>query len=309
MSAFERFGTPEKYRGGIVSIGNFDGVHRGHQSMIEVLVAEAHVQGVPAVVLTFHPHPLKLLRPEDAPPQLCTLEHKSELLSRCGVDAILPYPTDWDLLQLTPEEFFEKIVGRQLEAKGLVEGPNFCFGRHRAGDIAKLQQLCDASGMSLHVISPVEIDGQLISSSRIRALLDEGCFAEAVSLLGHPYRLTGRVTRGEGRGRSLGFPTANLAEIQTLLPADGVYAGEVHFENDERHAAAIHIGSNPTFHQAERKVEVHLLDFNGDLYDWTIHVDLFARIRGTQKFSSIEELQKQLHLDLARVRDIVGRMA
>ncbi|MFN0199156.1 MAG: bifunctional riboflavin kinase/FAD synthetase [Planctomycetaceae bacterium] len=308
MSAFERFGSPETFQGGMVSIGNFDGVHRGHQSMIEVLVAEAHAQGVPAVVLTFHPHPLKLLRPEDAPPQLCTLEHKSDLLARLGVDAILPYPTDWNLLQLTPEEFFENIVCRQLQARGLVEGPNFCFGRHRAGDIAKLRELCDGAGKSLHVISPVEIDGKLISSSRIRSLLEEGDFTEAMSLLGHPYRLTGRVTRGEERGRLLGFPTANLADIQTLLPADGVYAGEVRLENDDRHEAAIHIGPNPTFHQAERKVEVHILDFTGDLYDRTLHVDLCARIRETQKFSSVEELLSQLHRDLSRVRDIFDQM-
>ncbi|MEX0726096.1 MAG: bifunctional riboflavin kinase/FAD synthetase [Planctomycetaceae bacterium] len=302
---FERFGDPERYRGGIVSIGNFDGVHRGHQSMIEALVADARRQRVPAVVMTFDPHPLYLIRPKDAPPQLCTLQHKIELLAARGVDTILPYPTDWDLLKLTPEEFFEQIVCRQLQARGLVEGPNFCFGRHRAGDIAKLRELCEAAEKSLQVVSPVEQQGQLVSSSRIRSLLTDGDFAAAASLLGHPYRLTGRVGQGEQRGRLLGFPTANLTEIETLLPADGVYAGEVTFDKRNRYAAAVHVGSNPTFHQAERKVEVHLLDFSGDIYGESLSVDLHDRIRDTQKFGNVDELKAQLHRDLTRVREIV----
>ncbi|MDA1215100.1 MAG: FAD synthetase family protein, partial [Planctomycetota bacterium] len=171
MTVFERLGAPERYRGGIVSIGNFDGVHCGHQAMIDMLVEESRRRSVPAVVLTFHPHPLRLIRPHDVPPQLCTLAHKIELLAARGVDTILPYPTDWELLKLTPEEFFEQIVCDRLQACGLVEGPNFCFGRHRAGDITKLQELCEGAGKTLHVIPPVQFEGGFVSSSRIRLLL------------------------------------------------------------------------------------------------------------------------------------------
>lgn len=305
MSLFERFGDPATYRGGIVSIGNFDGVHRGHQAMIDALVGAARRKDVPAVVMTFDPHPLALIRPEHVPPQLCTLQRKTELLTSRGVDVILPYPTDWELLKLTPEEFFETIVGEKLQAQGLVEGPNFCFGRHREGDIDTLRELCEASGKSLQVILPVEHQGQLVSSSRIRKLLTDGDFVAAKSLLGHAYRLSGRVGQGEQRGRLLGFPTANLVEIETLIPADGVYAGEATFANENRYVAAVHIGPNPTFRQADRKVEVHLLDFSGDVYGEMLHVDLHDRLRGTQKFGSVDDLRDQLHRDVEHVRRIV----
>ncbi|NOX53093.1 MAG: bifunctional riboflavin kinase/FAD synthetase, partial [Planctomycetes bacterium] len=210
MKLLHGFEAPELYRGGFVSIGNYDGVHRGHQAMVAKLVERARAAGVPAVVFTFEPHPIRLLRPQQAPPSLSTLDRKAELLAACGIDCLIAYPTDWELLRLTPQEFFERIIRTELQATGLVEGPNFFFGHNRAGNVETLRQLCQQADVDLEVVSPLKIGSQMVSSSRIRRLIAEGAIAEAVKLLGHPYRIRGRVGAGAGRGRRLGFPTANL---------------------------------------------------------------------------------------------------
>ncbi|MGE3315049.1 MAG: bifunctional riboflavin kinase/FAD synthetase [Planctomycetaceae bacterium] len=304
MKLVRGFKNPECYRRGFVSIGNFDGVHRGHQTMIAALVRNAKQASVPSVVMTFDPHPIALLRPEHTPPNLCTVEHKVELLTRFGVDCVIVYPTDREFLQLSPIEFFDNVVRRELEASGLVEGPNFYFGHDRQGNVATLRELCDAAGVELEVISPVVVGSCLVSSSAIRSQILAGSLASAVEMLGHPFRIRGTVVHGAERGRTIGFPTANLSDVATLLPADGVYAGIVRL--DERSwRAAVHIGSNPTFGESGRKLEVHLLDFQGDLYHRTLDVDLVDRVRGTEKFSGAEALKKQLLMDVAKVREIV----
>ena len=295
----------ELVRGGYASIGNFDGVHRGHQAMLNVLTSQARSENVPAVAVTFDPHPIALLKAEATPPALTTIEHRAELLGRYGVDVTLVLPTDRNLLSLTAEEFFETIVIGRLQARGLVEGPNFFFGRNRSGNITVLRSLCGHHGLTFDVAPPATVDEQLVSSSVIRSLLEIGDLAHAVRLLGHAYRVTGTVHLGAQRGRTLGFPTANLAEIKTLIPANGVFAGWAVTPN-ARHAAAIHIGPNPTFGEAARKVEVHLLDFQGDLYGSVLHVDFVDRVRQVRKFGSAEELQKQLQLDIQSVRQILS---
>ena len=207
-----------------MSIGNFDGVHRGHQQMVGRLVEQAQAARAPAVVLTFDPHPIRLLAPDRAPPLLTTLEEKSRLLAGCGVDCLIVYPTDRELLELTPSAFFDGILREALQAKGLVEGPNFCFGRGRAGTVETLRGYCAEAGMSIEIAAPVSVGDQLVSSSAIRSDLAAGEFDRARAMLGRPYRLTGAVVRGAGRGRQLGFGTANLSDIRVLLPAGGVYA-------------------------------------------------------------------------------------
>ena len=306
MKLLRRFENPELYRGGFVSIGNFDGVHRGHQLMAEVLVGKARALGVPAVVLTFDPHPTALLRPEHVPPSLCTTEYKAELLGRCGVDCVIAYPTDLKFLSLSPAEFFEKIVRAELDARGLVEGPNFFFGHDRQGNVATLGELCHQARLGLEIIPPVVVGSCLVSSSAIRSQIAAGSLASAVEMLGHPYRMQGRVVRGAERGRSIGFPTANLAEVATLLPADGVYAGVVSIDG-RMMAAAVHLGSNPTFDEGERKLEVHVLDYAGDLYGRSLDVDLLDRVRGTERFAGAEALKAQLERDVKSVRAIVAR--
>ena len=286
---------------GFVSIGNFDGVHRGHAAIIKRLVARAGEAGLSAVVLTFDPHPIAILRPGEVPPSLGTLEDKAELLGACGVDAVVAWPTDQALLGLSPEEFFEQMICGRLAARGMVEGPNFRFGRDRSGDIDSLGAQCEAAGVSLEIVEPVSLEGRVISSSVVREAISGGDVAGAARLLGRSYRLQGTVVRGALRGRTLGFPTANLGGIATLLPADGVYAALARLDGSD-HAAAVHVGGNPTFDEDERKIEVHLLDFDGDLYDRTLAVAFVDRIRGTVEFSGREALVRQLEQDVEAVR-------
>ncbi|MEX2185196.1 MAG: riboflavin kinase, partial [Pirellulales bacterium] len=216
---------PNELRGGAVAIGNFDGVHIGHSRIVEVLLAEARRVGGPAVVFSFDPHPVRLLRPADAPPPLTWTTRKAELLARLGVDALLAYPTDEALLELSAAEFFEQIVVAQIGARAMVEGPNFRFGKGRNGTVESLAQMCAADGMSLQVVEPVEAGGEIVSSSRIRTLIAAGDIDAARTLLTEPYRIRGMVVHGAGRGATIGFPTANIAAVDTLVPGVGVYAG------------------------------------------------------------------------------------
>jgi riboflavin kinase/FMN adenylyltransferase len=294
-----------EHRGGAVSIGNFDGVHRGHARIVERLLAQAKRVSGPSVVFTFDPHPVRILRPEFCPPPLTWTERKAELLAELGVDEMIAYPTDEALLLLSPEEFFERIVRRALDARAMVEGPNFYFGRGRAGDIDLLGQLCDSAGVSLEVVQPFEFGGEYVSSSRARKLIAEGNVKESAAMLTRPYRIRGMVTHGAGRGAKIGFPTANVSAIDTLLPAPGVYAGRATAGTLSR-PAAINIGPNPTFGEQGLKVEAHLLDFHGPLYGEPIEVDFLARLRDIQKFSSIGELQEQLARDVERTRHIAA---
>lgn len=305
MKLLHGFDDPAAYQGGYVSIGNFDGVHRGHRTMIARLIERARQDNVPAVVMTFSPHPIAILRPQAAPPPLTTLARKAQLLNECGVDCVLAYRTDWALLQLTPDEFFQSIILTQFRARGLVEGENFFYGHDRAGTVETLRAECQRAGLSLDVITPVQMGSRVVSSSVIRALVAEGDVAAAAELLGTHYQVRGRVTAGAARGRTLGFPTANLSDIATEIPADGVYAGRARV-GDCDYRAAINLGTNPTFADSQRKFEVHLLDFEGDLYGQTLDVEFVARLRKTLPFTSVEQLVAQLHADIAAVRNQVS---
>jgi riboflavin kinase / FMN adenylyltransferase len=307
MRLLRGFTDPDSYRGGYVAIGNFDGVHRGHQKMVSALVEQARGEEVPAVVMTFDPHPITLLAPGQVPPSLSTLERKAELIEKLGVDVLIAYPTDRALLDLAPEEFFRRILRRELNARGLVEGPNFFFGRDRAGDIELLGKLCRDEGMSLTIVEPVlSAVGTLVSSSAIRKAIGEGRIAEAVIMLGHPYRLTGTVESGARRGTGLGFPTANLSGIGTLLPADGVYAGQSPVDGT-CYPAAVHLGPNLTFHEGDRKLEIHLVGYQGDLYGRRLSVDLLDRVRDIMRFEDLESLRSQLAADVELVRRKISK--
>lgn len=301
---------PARARSGALAIGNFDGVHRGHAQIVERLVAQARQLGGPAVVFTFEPHPARLLRPEAAPAPLLWIERKAALLSALGVDWTIVYPTDLALLRLSAEEFFEEIVCRRLAAQAMVEGTNFYFGRDRRGTIERLAELTAERGMTLEVVPPVEIDGLPVSSSRIRQALDGGRVEEAADLLGRLYRLRGTITRGARRGRPLGFPTANLTQVDTLLPSPGVYAGYGWLAG-RGYRAAIHLGANPTFGEAQQKVEVHLLDLDGagDLYGESLEVDFARRLRDTCKFANVDALSTQLRRDVAAAGELPAAAA
>jgi riboflavin kinase/FMN adenylyltransferase len=297
----------DQLRGGAVTIGNFDGVHLGHARLIEGLRKLADEIGGPAVAFTFDPPPAWILHPDAAPQLLIWTRRKAEILEELGADAVVAYPTDRALLELDPGEFFERIIRRRLGARAMVEGPNFFFGHNRSGTVEVLKHLCAEAGIRLEVASPVEVGGQIVSSSRIRRSLVEGRVEQARQMLGRPYRIRGIVVRGAGRGLKLGYPTANIVRIDTLLPPEGIYAGRAWVDQTAR-PAAISIGSNPTFDETVLKVEAYLLDFQGDLYDQQLQIDFLARLRETRRFDTVDALVRQMAVDVKAVRTIVAEM-
>jgi riboflavin kinase/FMN adenylyltransferase len=290
---------PEDLRGGAVAIGNFDGVHRGHAELVRLLRSSAR----PAVVVSFDPHPLRLLAPERFQPELTTPSDRGQTLCDIGADGVCFLRTDAELLHLSAEAFFRQILVERFRARVIVEGFNFRFGRDRQGDVNLLRRLCEQGGIGFRVVAPIEWKGRPVSSSRVRWALESGDVAEARELLGRPYRIQGVVGQGAKRGRQLGFPTANLEQISTLIPAEGVYA--VQFDGaDERLWGAAHIGPVPTFHDLVRRVEVHLLDFAGDLYGRVLTVAFVQRLRPIQTFADAHSLTSQLRHDIDAVRRI-----
>jgi riboflavin kinase/FMN adenylyltransferase len=296
---------PAAARGAYVTIGNFDGVHRGHQRLIARLRDRADAAGVPAVAITFDPHPVALLRPDKAPVPLVWPEREVELLKRAGASEVGVFQTgDW-LLGLSSREFFDRVIREQFNAQGLVEGPNFAFGRDRQGDVATLASWCADSRIDFEVVEPTLVDGRLVSSSRIREALHDGKAREAAEMLGRPHRIRGVVTHGAARGRGLGFPTANLDDIDTLIPLDGVYAALAWVEGEESPwPVACNIGPNPTFGEQIRKVEAHLIGYNGDLYGRRVELDFLERIRGTRRFEGLDDLLGQIQKDVERADEI-----
>ena len=288
-------------QGSAVTIGNFDGVHQGHAKLLEQLILRAREVGGPAIVLTFDPHPVRILRPELAPPPLTWTSRKAELLCDLGVDVTVVYPTDKNLLDLSAEQFFDQIVIQRLGAKAVVEGPNFAFGKDRGGSIELLQTLCDAHDVQLQIVPPLLEGDQFVSSSRIREAISVGDVGTASEMLTRPYRVRGMVTHGMNRGATMGFPTANLVGIDTLVPASGVYAA-VAWWQDRPYAAAVNIGGNPTFAEPVHKFEVHLLDFKQIIYGQVLSVDILSRLRGVKTFDNQDALLAQVQQDIAAVR-------
>lgn len=296
---------PDSARRGAVAIGNFDGVHRGHLEIVRRLLERARDVGGPGIVFTFDPHPVRLLRPDQCPPPLTWTERKAELLAAHGVYMVVAYPTDEELLQLSAKQFFDQVVLGALEAKAMVEGPNFYFGHNREGNVGVLSQLTKSAGITLDVVPPVEVDGEIVSSSRIRSLISIGDVATARQLLSAPYRIRGMVTHGAGRGGKIGFPTANLQGIDTLLPKSGVYAGRACVQSI-LYPAAINLGPNPTFGESALKVEIHLLDYHDSLYGQPLEVEFLARLRDVTPFAGVEVLVAQLQKDVQRTREIAA---
>lgn len=288
----------QAHSGGVLAVGNFDGVHVGHQRMIEQLVALARELGTRAVAVTFDPPPLAILAPDRVPPQLTTTPQKVELIRSLGVDEVVVYPASRELLALTAEQFFEDVLVGQLGCLGLVEGPNFRFGKGRGGDVNLLRMLCSQRKIPLVIVEACESEGTMVSSSEVRIAIGQGDVARARSLLGRPYSISGTVAHGAERGRLLGFPTANLDGIETLLPSPGVYAGRT-IVDGASYPVALNIGPNPTFGEERLKIEAHLIGFTGDLYGHQVTIEFLDRLRGVQKFSDVEALRSQLQQDIA----------
>jgi riboflavin kinase/FMN adenylyltransferase len=291
-----------------VTVGNFDGVHLGHAAIVRQVCAAARRLDVPAVAFTFDPHPAALVRPGAAPAPLTTPPRRAALLRSLGIDAVVVQPTDRALVMLPADDFYTDILRGRLRALAIVEGADFRFGANRSGDIHLLETLCSRDGVRLETVPAVMADGQPVSSSRLRGLISTGAVREAALLLTAAYRLTGTVVEGARRGATIGFPTANLSGIATLLPAAGVYAARVTLPDGSTHPSAVHIGPNISFGETRISVEAHLIGFSGSLYGSTLDVDFLDRLRDTQRFDSIDALKAQLTADVARALEIVDSM-
>lgn len=302
----------------ILTIGNFDGVHLGHAALVRR--ARALADGDPSsprvVALAFDPTPLSVLAPQKAPPVVSTFDQRRELLLAHGADEVVRLEPTPELLGATPEQFVDQLVER-FAPVAIVEGPDFAFGRGRAGDVSTLAELGSLRGFTVDVVPPVTValDDQTVvvaSSTVVRWLIEHGRSRDAARVLGRPYTLTGTVARGDQRGRTLGFPTANL-DTPLLLPADGVYAGLAALPDGRHFPAAVHVGPRDTFGLPARTLEPHLIGWDGpvaegtDEYGWTLRVALLDWLRGQVRFSSADELVDQMTRDCARAEETVRR--
>ena len=306
--------VPAELGRSVVTIGEFDGVHRGHQRIVEHARVVAAELGLPVIVVTFDPHPDEVVRPGTHPPLLCTAARRSQLLAGLGVDAVCVLPFTREFSQLGPDEFVRAVLVDRLHAARVVVGEDFRFGYRAAGDVALLAELGEKYDFTAEGVPLLADNGVRISSSEIRERLAAGDVAAAARDLGRPHRVEGVVVRGHRRGRSLGFPTANLeTAAHTAIPADGIYAGwllglDAAGRELERWPAAISVGTNPTFEGSERSVEAYALDRDDlDLYGVHVAVDFLARLRGMVKFDSVDDLIAQMHRDAQEARELTSR--
>jgi riboflavin kinase/FMN adenylyltransferase len=282
----------------VLTIGNFDGVHRGHQYLLGEVVRTARAQQLKSVALTFEPLPLEVLRPDVSPPRLSTTSDRLQLIRDLGVDDVVPITFTPDVAALEARQFVEQVVAA-FHPTQLVVGADFAFGRGRSGNVDVLRQLGEEFGYELRVLERIGDDDQDFSSSRIRARLSAGDVKQAVELLGRPYLLRGTVVQGQRRGRELGFPTANLAlSGKLLVPENGIYAAFSRTSHDETLVPSmVYVGTNPTFDEHARVVEVNLIDFDRDLYGSELAVLFVDRVRGDQRFDGVDQLIAQMHQD------------
>jgi len=295
---------PADRRGSVVTVGTFDGVHRGHQTVLEELRRRAAAAEARSVLVTFHPHPLRVVRPEAAPPLLTTPAEKKAVLAGTGIDLVVFLSFTPEMSRLSPREFVEQVLVTRIGVTELVIGYDHGFGHGRAGDAETLKKVGMELGFVVDVVAPVAEGGKAISSSRIRKAVEQGDLSSAHAWLGRPYSLRGHVVRGEGRGSPLGFPTANLQveDSDKLVPGPGIYAVRVSTPEQSDLPGALHLGPRPTFPGAPPSLEVHLLDWSGDLYGREVRVDFIDRIRGVMAFDSPASLVAQMHRDVSAVR-------
>ncbi len=291
----------------VLTIGNFDGQHRGHLALLQAVVEAARATGGTPVVLTFDPHPVRILAPQVELRFLTSMEEKLERFAEAGVAEVVFLEFTPALAALTPEEFVRQVLCEAIGVRELFVGDHFAFGKGRAGRVADLQRLAVRYGFRVHPIPPVRVDGEIVSSTRIRQLVQEGEMAKAARLLGRPYALSGVVVRGEHRGQSMGWPTANLhLPPGRVIPPDGVYA-TIMVWRERTFPSVAYIGTRPTFGSGERLLEVYVLDEALDLYGQEVSVRFIERLRGDQVFASAEELAARITVDVSLARASLGR--
>jgi riboflavin kinase/FMN adenylyltransferase len=307
----ELAGVPAGFGPSVVTIGNFDGMHRGHHAVLALVVEQARERGLQAVAITFDPHPLAALYPDRAPEPLSTTEHKLELLAGTGLDAVLVMPFTQELATWSPRRFVQEVLVDALGAKEIVVGQDTRFGERNSGDVTTLRDLGDELGFTVQVVADQGRRGEdrRWSSTLARELIAAGDVRAAAEVLGRPHRVTGEVVHGDHRGRELGYPTANLATASVgALPADGVYAGWLVRSDGhgDRLPSAISVGTNPTFDGAQRRLEAYVLDRTDlDLYGETVAVEFVERLRPTLKFDGVDALLTQMADDVDRSREIL----
>ncbi len=291
---------PPDVEGTVVTVGTFDGVHRGHQDVLRRLSDRAAERGLRGVLVTFEPHPLEVVNPQAAPPLLTTGPERLEVLAQTPLDYVLLLRFDRRVAALTPEAFVRDVLLRRCGMRELVIGHDHGFGRGRSGDVETLRHLGAVHGFEVDVVAPVDFGDQHVSSSRVRRAVAGGDLGTASRMLGRPYTVSGRVGRGAGRGRKLGVPTVNLTDVppQKLLPPDGIYAVEVEWRRG-RTGGMMHQGPIPTFADGRRALEAHLFDFEGDLYGEWVRITWVERLRDVERFASAEQLQHQMERDRA----------
>jgi riboflavin kinase/FMN adenylyltransferase len=289
-----------------VTVGNFDGVHRGHRALVSEAVALAREGGGVSVVLTFDPHPARVLGPGRAPAALTTLAQKEELLALLGVDRFAVLPFDAGVARLPPDAFAREVLQGAVGARHVVVGESFRFGHRREGDARALAALGEGLGFSVRALPAVLEQGSPVSSSRVRDELFRGDVGAARSLLGRPYFVDASVVRGDGRGRTIGVPTANLVAENEILPARGVYAARFRVPEGDWHPSVVNLGHRPTFGGEHATVEAHLIGFEGDLYGARVRLEFHERLRGEQRFDGKEALVARIREDVTRARALLS---
>lgn len=297
---------PEQLRGAILALGNFDGFHLGHQAVVGRAIARGHHERRPAIVATFDPHPVKYFKPDVPPFRLTTLDQRERLFAHAGAEAMLVFRFDQALASTSAEDFVAEILARRLGVAGVVTGDDFSFGRGRAGNVAVLRELGRAHGIVAETVAPVLVDGERVSSGRVRDALTAGDPGTATLLLTRPFAIEAMVERGDGRGHELGYPTANVSLGDYQRPAYGIYAVRVRLDDESEHCGVASFGIRPMFEPPQELLEAHLFDWDGDLYGRRIEIDLVAWIRAEAKFASIDALVERMREDDAEARRLLA---
>jgi riboflavin kinase/FMN adenylyltransferase len=299
-------GIPENLKGSIVALGNFDGFHLGHQAVVNRAIQRAFHERRPAIVATFDPHPVRLFKPDLPPFRLTTLDQRETLFAHAGADAMLVFEFTRELASMDADEFVAEVLAKQLGAAGVVTGDDFSFGKGRQGDVSLLKELGTRHGVIAEAVPQVLLEGERISSGRIREALVDGDIGTATHMLSRDYAISGLVQRGDARGRELGYPTANLDLADYQRPKYGIYAVRVTLDDGSERPGVASLGVRPTFDPPQELLEAHLFDMHADLYGRTIEVALHAYIREEKKFGDLADLVAHMREDEAEARKLLA---
>jgi riboflavin kinase/FMN adenylyltransferase len=309
MRVFDTFEIQERFPNPVATIGNYDGIHLGHRRIIERVKERAREINGTSMLVTFHPHPLHVLKPEKELAAITPLDERKRLIEATGIEVLFIVPFTKEFSQLAPEAFVTSILVNRLAIKGIVIGYDFKFGRHGRGDVQFLREMGDKRGFFVEEVGEITMDGEKIGSNRVRKLVTAGDVAAAAKILGRPHEIEGVVVRANGRGRTIGYPTINLKTDHTLVPRNGVYVTEVEIDG-QRFGAVTNVGTNPTFETGqERSIESFILDFSADLYDKKVRIIFLDRIRDEVRFGDVRELIAQIGKDVETARGYLSKLS